>query len=283
MDRMLKENEAAEKRNRNMGLAITFGIFVLLLGISMYWVAFASTIPPIDELEWKTIGSVSADFGNEVEGSQEVNNFHKPSPTPADKPKVEPKSEPKSDPTPTKVTPAASPNMESNTESDQSVAKTEPVKTDPVAETTPATKPEEKPVENTNPTNETKTTTNNSNTTNGGSNDGNSNTTGNSGNPKAQVLNDDGMFQFGNGIGGPGGRMPLKIKMPDYNVQNEAKITFNFVIAPSGEVILVRPEMTMHTDLARIGADAIKRWRFTEVEPSRGNLRTTVTITFRLE
>ncbi|HHG85168.1 MAG TPA: hypothetical protein ENJ82_10525, partial [Bacteroidetes bacterium] len=70
LQKMLKETEVEEKKHRNMGLAITFGLFVLLLGISMYWVAFASTIPPIDELEWKTIGSVSADFGNEVQGSQ---------------------------------------------------------------------------------------------------------------------------------------------------------------------------------------------------------------------
>lgn len=281
-EKMIEEREREERRNMYIAIASSLGVSVLLLFLSMFWNAYGGTLPPIEEQEWRTIGSFAADFGTDNKGQLDVNNYRKPSETPADRPVTEPKNTASETPTPAQVSPPTSPSMESNTNSEATTQAHTPTKSETVTPPNPATKPDvKKPVLESFDTPKTNNSSP-SNNDSGGSNDGDSNENGNNGNPNAQVLG-EGQFAFGDGIGGSGGRVPLAIKMPNYNVQNEAKITFQFVIAPSGEVILVKPEMTTHTDLARIGADAIKRWRFSEVEPTRGNLRTTVTITFRLQ
>ncbi|MEM0996193.1 MAG: hypothetical protein AAGN35_03900 [Bacteroidota bacterium] len=282
LEKMQAEQQRDERRNRNIALTISLSISVILFGLTMFWVAFAGTVPPMEEPEWRTIGTFAADFGTDALGKKDINNFRKPSPTPADRPKTPPKKTPTETPRPAKVSPPTSPAMESNTETEVTTEAPQPTKTETPAPETPATQPDATPVKETSQESPRNPSNTASNSESGGSDDGDTDKTGNHGNPKAQVLG-EGMFEFGNGIGGNGGRMPLAIKMPEYNVQNEARIKFRFVISPSGEVILVKPEMTTHTDLARIGAAAIKKWRFSQVEPSRGNLKTSVTITFRLK
>lgn len=283
MEELKQKLESEEKKNQQISFAATTGLSALLLFLSMFWVAFAGMVPPIEEQKWKTVGYL-ADFGNMKQGSKKVNNFRKPSEKPADKPKADPKPVEKETPVKPKVSTPVK-NVKSTTASKEVVTevKTKPVvkpKTEPVVK--PKVTPKTEAKTNPTPTKSTpKTTPTKANS--GGSNDGNSNTTGNKGHPDSKVLNEKGMFKFGKGIGGSGGRVPLGLPLPKYDVKQEAKITYTFVIAPSGEVIYVKPEWTTHTQLAKIGADAIKKWRFSEIEEGSGNLRTTVTITFRLE
>lgn len=276
-----QENEKLEKRDKQISFAVSTGLIAILMFFSMFWMAFQGTIPPIDEPQWKTVGRI--DFGFDNKGRKEVNNFHKPSDTPADKPKgqVKPK---KVETTPPKTVSNPPPKViESTAQSDQEVAK--PVDTP-------------KPTENSNPDPSPKTDPDKSTPTTdptksdpvidpdaqfgGGSDHGDSKDPGNRGNPDAQVLDNDGMFEFGDGITGPGGRSPLDLPLPTYNSQQEGKVRFSFIIAPSGEVVFVKAMPTPHLELAEIGKKAIKRWRFSQIEESRGNLKTTVTITFRL-
>ena len=280
---MEAEIRKLERRDQQVSFAISGGIVVLLLFFSMFWMAFQGTIPPIDEPQWKTVGRI--DFGLDNKGRKDVNNFEKPSPTPADRPKTQPKK---------KITETQPKESVSNPPPKNNTSKTESQNT--VQESTTETPP--KPENNTQPTPKTENTSNeNSNNpnksdnsqetsnaaNNGGSDHGDTDQLGNRGNPKSPVLDDNGMFQFGDGIGGEGGRSPLDLPLPKYNIQKEGRITYTFVIAPSGEVVFVKPHSTPHMDLADIGKKAIQKWRFTEVDPGQGNLKTTVTITFRLK
>lgn len=280
---MDQEIRKLEKRDKQISFAISSGIVVLLLFFSMFWMAFQGSIPPIEEPQWKTVGRI--DFGIDNKGQKNINNFEKPSPTPADRPKTQPKkkiteTQPKesvSNPPPKTTT--------SKTESENTVQEsTQEPTTKPENNTQPTPKTENNSNENSNNPTKSDNSQETSNTPKaGGSDHGDSNDPGNRGNPKSTVLDDKGMFQFGDGIGGEGGRSPLDLPLPKYNVQKEGRITYTFVIAPSGEVVFVRPHSTPHMDLADIGKKAIQKWRFTEVDPGQGNLKTTVTITFRLK
>lgn len=272
-----------EKRDKQVSFAISSGIVVLLLFFSMFWMAFQGSVPPIEEPQWKTVGRI--DFGFDNKGRKAVNNFEKPSPTPADRPKTKPKPE-KTETQPKEVVSNPPPKTNtSNTTSDNKVQEsTQETPAKPDNNTKPTPKTDNKSNENSNNPNKSDTREETSDSPkNGGSDHGDSNQLGNRGNPKSPVLDDNGMFQFGDGIGGEGGRSPLDLPLPKYNIQKEGRITYTFVIAPSGEVVFVKPHSTPHMDLADIGKDAIKKWRFTEVDPSQGNLKTTVTITFRLK
>jgi hypothetical protein len=259
---LLEKEHQLEVKDQKRSAAITGGIAVVLILSSLFWTAMAGVIPPIGEPSWKTIGML-ADFGNHVEGSGKVNNFEDPSPTPADRPKTD--NVAKADP---KTNPANAPKViESNTPSNTTTNASNQANN-----TTSNSNSESKPAN-----------TNASSNPSGGSNDGKGKGIGNQGDPAAKVLNEGGMFAFGNGIGGSAGRRPLKVDLPNYNVQQEARIKFSFIILPDGKVALVKPEATPYADLAKVGKDAIEKWRFSEVDEGEGNLKTSVTITFRLK
>ena len=97
------------------------------------------------------------------------------------------------------------------------------------------------------------------------------------------MLNENGLFKWGNGIGGAGGRRPLKTELKGYNVQLEEKITFEITIDPNGDVIFVKAPFAVHQELVAIGKANIKTWKFSETDPGAGNLKTTVSISFRLK
>jgi hypothetical protein len=255
------------KKDERISIGVTTGVGVLLALLGIIWLATMGTLPAIEEPEWKTIGLL-ADFGNGVEGSSNVNNFEDPSPTPADAP-----HNVSSD-----AAPKAATSAPVTSDANQTITQEH---TETVA--APATKPDPKAK----PTSTATTPSNNAGSSStgppGGSNDGVGTGIGNKGDARATVLNDDGRFQFGTGIGGGGGRKPLKLDLPAYSVQQEAKITFSIIIEPSGEVAYAKAEPTAYAELAKIGRDAILKWRFNEVDESAGNLKTTVTIKFRLQ
>lgn len=255
-----------EKKDQIKSYGITVGVIAILAALSLIWVAAIGRVPLIEEPEWKTIGLL-ADFGNMVEGSSNVNNFEDPSPTPADRPKAVSSG----GQTTSQPTKSDNSNNETLTQSTEETGVTAPAKSD------------DNKNQSSTPTNNADNKNGSQNAAPGGSNDGNGNQIGNKGHPDAKVLNADGRFAFGDGIGGAGGRKPLKLDLPSYTVQQEAKITFAIIIDPSGSVVFAKAEPTPYTDLARIGTDAIKKWRFNEVDDSQGNLKTTVTIKFRLQ
>lgn len=263
MKLLLEREHQLERKDQKKSAAITSVFAVLLIILSLFWTAMAGVIPPVGEPSWKTLGMIS-DFGNLSEGSGNVDNFHDPSPTPADRPKVD-------QATPAvKTNPNPSPKVvESNSQSSQTTT---------TSNTNTQTNNTSTNSQNSNPT---ASTTNNSQT--GGSNDGKGKTVGNAGNPNSTTLDGNGMFDFGPGIGGAAGRKLIKIDLPKYSVQQEAKIKFNFIVLPDGKVAYVKAEATPYPELAKEGKEAIEKWRFSEVDEGEGNLKTSVVITFRLK
>lgn len=283
LNNMKQEREKHEKQDKQLSVAITAGTTVLLLFSFMFWVGFSGMVPPPGEPAWKTVGRI--DFGVDNLGSKKINNFEDPSPTPADRPKANPKPKvSETNPKPKVSNPPPKQNI-SNTESENTVQEsTEPTPPNPKPETTPApVKPEETSTQEATDPNKTPDKINPSNNTGGGSDHGDTDKTGNKGNPKSKVLDINGSFEFGDGIGGEGGRGPLALPLKNYNIQKEGRITFDFVIAPSGEVVYVKARTTTQPELAAIGKANIKNWKFEEVDPGKGKLRTSVTITFRLK
>lgn len=278
MNDLLERQKKEERKFIFIALGVSGFVSGVLLVISLFWLAVSGQIPEIDEPIWKTVAFMpAADYGTDHNGRKEVNNFHDPSETPADRPKTPPQAN-EAPETPAKSNPAA--NHESSTTSEQVVAAAPKPKvsnnpntsTDNASETPAVTNNTPK----TNPTS-------NSNANPGGSDDGETNTVGNNGNPKAEVLNPNGEFQFGNGIGGPGGRRPLTTNLKGYNVQLEEKIKFDIVVAPSGEVVYCKAKYALHPELASIGKENIMQWKFSETDPSEGNLKTFVVVSFRLK
>lgn len=274
MKELLERQKEDERKNVFIALGVTGLISGLLLVFSLFWLAVSGQIPEIDQPIWKTIAFLpAADYGTDNNGRKEVNNFERPSETPADRPKTQPTANNNANPEPVKSSP--SPNHESNTNSEQSVNSSPTPSKDNTQSTN--NNINSNPSENNTPK-ENNVSPTKANT--GGSDDGNTNTLGNHGNPKAQVLNPNGSFEFGNGIGGPGGRMPVKTDLKGYNMQMEEKIRFDIIVAPSGEVIYCKAKYALHPELAAIGKENIMKWKFSEGEE---NLKTFVVVSFRLK
>jgi|GEM_PF-4034179 len=282
LENMNQERVKREKQDKQLSAAITGGTTVLLLFSFMFWVGFSGLVPPPGEPEWKTVGRI--DFGVDNLGAKKVNNFQDPSPTPADRPKSNPKPKVvETNPKPKVSNPPPKQNP-SNTESENTVTESkDPTPPNPKPVTNPTPEKADNSSEDSSDPNKTPEEPNNSNDKPGGSDHGDSNKPGNKGNPKSKVLDINGSFEFGDGIGGEGGRGPLALPLENYNIQKEGRITFDFIIATSGDVVYVKARTNTQPALAEIGKRNIKNWKFEEVDPGRGKLRTSVTITFRLK
>jgi hypothetical protein len=276
MHELMERLQLIERKDKLVGIVTSLLLALVLFIALLIWFARAGLVMGIEEPEWKTIGIIGPggmDYGTDLKGRSDINNFQDPSETPADRP-VQPNSS--SDPSPTATnnagssTPATSGSI-TQTHTETSVTANSGQKDTP-AKTNPTTPGDGKST-NTTPTKNT----------GGGSDDGNTNELGNHGDPRATVLNPNGLFAFGEGIGGTGGRMPLKTELTGYNVQLEEKIKFEITIDPSGDVIFVKAPFAIHQELVAIGKENIKKWKFSETDPSAGNLKTTVTINFRLK
>lgn len=280
-DLMNQDRFQKEKQDKQMSAAITLGVTVALLFAFMFWVGLSGMVPPPDEPQWKTVGRI--DFGTDALGALKVNNFQDPSPRPSDKPKSNPKPKKTETKPKSEVSDPAPKQNKSETQSDNTVVESK-TETQPKETTTnnPKPKTENATTDETSDPNKSDNKPDSNPKSDGGSNQGDTDKTGNKGNPKSKVLDINGAFQFGDGIGGEGGRAPLKLPLEDYNIQKEGRITFDFIISPSGDVVFVKARSNTQPALAEIGKKNIKKWKFQEVDPGRGRLKTSVTITFRL-
>lgn len=265
-------------------------IMVLLLGGSMIWWATRDRVPPPGE-EYEVVGAI--DFGDLKSGSKQVNNLERATEQPAEVPK--PASKPVQAP-PAETTP---PKEEVITQEEPAPVETpkpeepdpKPTPPKPVETVKPAPKPVEKTENNTeNETSESQPEEKPQRkplTDDFGSNQGNEeNSVGNQGTPIKQ-LDPDGLFSFGQGIGGGSSeRGILALPKPNYTSQEEGRLTFQFTIMPDGRVSAVRLQgLTDKLSLKQAGIAAIRQWKFTKLRPDQPQtpFTTTVTITFRLK
>lgn len=252
-----QESTAAKK-----GAITTLAIVSLAYLLFQFWPARPIGFPEMQEKKFefttsfdfteKGVGGGMMDYGTDWKGSSNVNNFEDPSPTPGDAPKNNTTQAPPPDPNPVKEKPVLASNEEN------------PVKTNPGAIKNQNTDP-------------------NSTNTPGGSNHGNTNEVGNWGRPDVHVLNDNGKFIWGPPGYGLGNRKWVSLPDPEYSVNQEAKIQFEFVIAPSGDVINVKRPVSSHGDLVNAGIAAIRKWKFEPVDPDKGNQTVKVTMVFKLQ
>jgi hypothetical protein len=278
MHELMDRLEVIERKDKVFGIISASSIGIVLFLALLWWISRAGLVMGIEEPEWKTIGLIGPggmDYGTDDLGSGEVNNFFAPSANPADRPPTPNSSN-------SNESSAAATNAAASTPATNGVItgneETGVNANSGQKENPTPTKPDPKATGTGNGTN-----SNGTNNNAGGSNDGNTNTVGNHGDPRSTVLNPDGKFAWGTGIGGAGGRMPIKTELTGYNVQLEEKIRFEITIDPSGDVIFVRAPFAINQELVAIGKENIKKWKFSETDPSAGNLKTTVTISFRLK
>ncbi|MEZ4688030.1 MAG: TonB family protein [Bacteroidia bacterium] len=288
MNYKFSEILAQERRDQRISGFVTAAIVALLIILGIIWSGRFSLLTPPGVEEYDVVGAV--DFGDNQMGSRDINTKEEPVPDPTPDP-APAKPAPAPQPTPSQTKPAAEPVVTqpdpspvTTTKPDPKPTQTKPTNTTPKpTETKPSTKPDDgkadqqvdtKPSDNTTPKP-------------GGSNQGNANTgTGNAGVPDAPI-DDRFKFSFNTGGGGGGGaRKPISLPYPDYTTQEEAKLTFEFVIGPDGRVKTVKlVGLTTQIGLKRAGIDAIRNWRF---EPKPSNQPQTdqtaqVEITFKLK
>ncbi len=267
---IIPNQEYQKIKQKSASITITFGL--LLLIISFVWTFVETTDPPLFEV--LSEGSGSVDFGNWVEGSGNVNNFEEPSPTPGEgKPKLSQETQ----------TVSANEQQTLSSQAEENEVTTPPVKEKKEVKkekikSTQIDKPKEIDKHNNNVSN---TTTNNSNQS-VGSNHGNSNQIGNRGRDDVKILDNDGLYTFGSGEEGLQGRKPISLPKPVYEVEAEAKITYEFTIAPDGSVKNVKAlTLSSNADLKNAGIKAIYKWKFEPIEENKIQ-KTKVTITFKL-
>lgn len=257
---------------------ITLVIAIILLSISFLWTFVETTDPPLFEVLSEASGTV--DFGNWAEGSGDVNNFQPP-------------SEQNQSSSTQNETPNASGRQEESTlsgEAEESEVIKPPVKENHTQNKTKNTQPkQDKPKENkdnttSQPNNTQQNTQTNSNSNNTeGSNHGNSNQIGNRGRDDVKILDKDGLYSFGSGEEGLQGRKPISLPKPVYEVEAEAKITYEFTIAPDGSVKHVKAlTLSSNAELKNAGIKAIYKWKFEPIEENKTQ-KTKVTITFKLK
>jgi hypothetical protein len=278
MHELMERLDVIERKDKVVGIVASMLFALVLLIALLIWWARVGLVVGIEEPEWKTIaiiGPGGMDYGTDLKGRKDINNFFDPSETPANRPPSPNSSSEASSDAPNNAASNNAAATGSLTQDHTPTGVTAP--TGPTESNTE--KPDPKATGAGKPTNDPKPSNNNG----GGSDDGNTNEGGNHGDPRATVLNPNGLFAFGEGIGGTGGRMPLRTDLTGYNIQAEEKIKFEITIDPSGDVIFVKPLYAMNAQLAEIGKKNIKTWKFSETDPSAGNLKTTVTINFRLK
>ncbi|MCB9233436.1 MAG: energy transducer TonB [Bacteroidia bacterium] len=284
MDKASLEIRIQEQEKKDLIKAggITAGVTLLLLLLMSFWIAMRGMIPPPGEKQYIAAGSI--DFGDWNEGSQNVNNLEKTVPNPSESAPSQSNPQPvQESSSPPVVTP---PNdvISSTAEEEVTTPKQNEVKQEtkvtPKEAVKPVTETKTEP-KDTKSDSQTDSDKNNPNA-NTGANDGKSNTPGNKGRPDTQVLDPNGLYSWGEGPGTLNGRIPVLLGEPIYNVQQEAKLTFEFVISPDGTVKYVKPPVTNNPGLKKAGMDAIRKWKFNEVEQSMGDQTSRVTILFKL-
>lgn len=267
MDIILEKCVTTERKNVGRSALITGAVLTSVFALGWIWNAMFPYLFPVKKKEYVEVavmGMGLADFGNNVNGSGDVNNMLPPSPTPGDgTPGHSDAAHEASAP----VSPVVSNNPPITTNNpDAPVVQKEGPKADDHT-TASSGQPDNSNQHGTG-----------GNDTGFGSNDGDGTGIGDKGDPNAHVLNNDGTFAFE----GVGSRKYIDLPRPVYTAQQEAKLTFDFIIAPDGHVKYVKGPVTQHTSLKQAGVDAIYRWKFEAAEDGK-DLASKVTITFRLK
>ena len=240
-----KEQQKIRVRSAIITTIITLLIFI----IAWLWVVERDTIPPKDENPYEVVGRI--DFGNFTSGSNNKNTFED----------VGIQQETQPTPQTTQQNEEVITTPEPSPTSQNSAEETSPQQTEPQEEIDPSSLFEL-----------------------GESNEGDNETgLGNEGTPDSPVLDAKGLYQFGNGKNGLQGRIPLSLPQPEYTVNKETRITYEFVISPEGNVISVKPiTYSTATELINAGKRAIYKWKFNRINSNK-NQKARVTITFKLK
>ncbi|MCB0835275.1 MAG: TonB family protein [Bacteroidetes bacterium] len=285
---------AQEKRHDKISAISTTIIMVIFLLLTLIWTAYRQRVPPPGEKEYEMLGAI--DFGDYKQGSRQVNNFQKavadPNPQPQQQQAKAVQEAEVSDQTPTPTPPVVTKAPSPVIQPDPPVVKKQDPKPTPPKTQTP--KEDKKADEKSNDNNNSNTTseepelTFNNTTNESGSNHGTSDDgIGNSGTPNVKVLDPKGLYTFGTGSeGGLKGRSVIALSEPQYTVQEEGDLKFEFVIEPDGSVSYVKlVGLTDKPGLKQAGINAIRKWRFSKLTAAQGNQRQTVqvTIKFRLK
>lgn len=299
-----------ERKNRNVSIGVTLLMVILFLFLCFFWYAMRSKELQAEEQLMAVVGvdgigdggGAHPDFGDGREGGQNVNNFDPAvaNPTPGKMNNSGASSPP---PAPAATTPPAKADAKQDLTSDEdshtTAPPTAPKKDDKknpkpatTATATTATTPPKTsttPPKTTSSQANTGTSTGTSTSTGGGSNHGNNpGGVGNAGNPDIKTLDPDGIYDFGSGGGtggGLGNRKPISLAKPRYDVQEEGKVTFEFVITPDGNVPFVKALPSNKLKLKELGIEAIQKWKFSKLPPNaeQKNQTLRVTITFKLK
>ncbi|GAB4421392.1 MAG: hypothetical protein OHK0039_36140 [Bacteroidia bacterium] len=276
---------AQERRHERISAAITSLLVLILLFFSFFYVVNRYRVPPPGAKDYQVLGSI--DFGDYKQGNRNVNNFEKPVPNPSETPRSAPQPQPQQNTQPD-VTPPATPPIV--TPAPSPVNQPEPPKVkDPVPQPNPPKPDQPKPQ----PQPTQPTTTNQQvddellydPSDNGGSNQGQNGDVGNTGTPDVKVLDPNGLYSFGTGEGGGlEGRRPLALPQPQYNVQEEGQLTFEFIIRPDGTVAYAKPVgPTNKPGLRDAGIEAITKWKFSPIPPGMPQKNQTVRVTIKFK
>ncbi|MDX2285099.1 MAG: hypothetical protein NW241_13120 [Bacteroidia bacterium] len=256
-----------ERRHERISAAVTAGVVVLIALFSIVWKVFRNQVPP-PGAKYEMVGSF--DFGDSRQGNKNINNFSRAVPEPQQVREVQ---EPTARPTP----PAPSQNAPVQTQPAPSPVVT-PSQPAP-APAQPTQQPSQQPSK---PKVDDVFTYKPSN--GGGSNQGQGGDVGNSGS-NVKTLDPRGMYGFtqGDGEGGIGSRDAISLPYPEYNVQEEGTLSFEFFIEPNGSVSYAKALPNNKPNLARLGEAAIRNWRFSQLPGGQGGRqKVRVTMTFKL-
>lgn len=260
------------QRIKTKSAIITITFALLLLLISLVWTFVQTTDPPLFEV--LSEGSGGVDFGNWVEGSGDINNFKNPSPNPEEGKNAE--NERVTSSINDEQTPLSGQSEESEVTSPPVKEEKEIKKKDKNLTTSEKQK---EIVKNANSNSQAHSTNSHSS----GSNHGNSDQVGNRGRDDVKILDNEGLYAFGSGDEGLKGRRPISLPKPVYEVEAEAKITYEFTIAPDGSVKNVKAvTLGSNAELKNAGIKAIYKWKFEPIEENKFQ-KTKVTITFKLK
>lgn len=300
--------EKKEHQNRIVSASITSIIMILFLLLCFFWYAMRPSYVSIGEKEIEMVSGIgegdgsgaTIDHGDGREGNQNVNNGQPAvaNPTPAPPSATTPKTAPVPAPSPKINLPAPPPDKAPLAGKDDSPVTT-PIKNDK------NDKKDDKKTEvkNDSPKTDTKSTTQTTNSNNnsdksttttntqggGGSNHGKGGGVGDTGSPTTSALNLEGIqFGAGAGTGGTGGlnnRKPVKLTKPKYDVQQEGKVTYRFVIEPDGNVSYCKAKPSIYGQLAALGEKTIQNeWKFEKLKGDNAQKQTVeVTITYKLK
>jgi outer membrane biosynthesis protein TonB len=277
-----------ERRYRTRSLMFS-SVLMLLLYLAFYLIPAIQLSLPLPERDpYRTVGIIDfsqgepggsgagpTDFGNETEGSGDVNNFLDPVKDPDPLAQVPDKV--------TRSAPSSAPPAGNKSTLTQTEAS--PIKT---KASTPSPQPKDnRAATHGNPQPNGSPTATGS-TGNAGSNHGNGTGTGNAGTPQARTLDPRGLYGGGGGDGfdGLGGRGVLRADKPNIRFEAEGRVKYKVIIAPDGRVLSFEPVSGLTPGLRQPSRDAaahvLRNWRFEPVEASAGNQACYYTISYTL-